>query len=82
MEAIANDQTRELEAHRPGDFNLQQDATHEAPANPSSMHDPATWVKQVPGPPPQFAWGRPGDLPSTAGGVPNGSVSAAGQAAT
>eukprot|EP00972_Heterocapsa_arctica_P090373 13330749-Heterocapsa_arctica.AAC.1 len=44
------------------------------------MLDPATWIKQVPGPPLQFTWGRPGDLPSTAGGVPNGSTSATGHA--
>eukprot|EP00972_Heterocapsa_arctica_P000492 71728-Heterocapsa_arctica.AAC.1 len=53
-----------------------------APDNPSSMLDPATWIKQAPGPIPKFTWGRPGDLPSTAGGLPNGSTSDTGQVAT
>eukprot|EP00972_Heterocapsa_arctica_P092607 13656346-Heterocapsa_arctica.AAC.1 len=81
MEDIANDQTRELEPHRPSDFDLQQDLTHETPANPSIMLDPATWIKQAPGPPSKFTWGRPGDMASTAGGIPNGSTNAAGQLA-
>eukprot|EP00972_Heterocapsa_arctica_P022562 3319281-Heterocapsa_arctica.AAC.1 len=79
MAAIADDQIRELEPNRPEDFNLQQDITHEVPANPSSMLDPATWTKLVAGPP-AYAWGGPADLPTTAGGRPNGAAVTSGQA--
>eukprot|EP00972_Heterocapsa_arctica_P103943 15318734-Heterocapsa_arctica.AAC.1 len=72
MAAIANDQARELEPNRPEDFNLQQDTTHAAPANPSDMRDPATWIRQVAGPPAHYTWGLPSDFPTMAGGSPNG----------
>eukprot|EP00972_Heterocapsa_arctica_P104153 15349357-Heterocapsa_arctica.AAC.1 len=45
MEAIANDQARELEPNRPEDYNLPHDAAHELPANRSDMCDPATWTQ-------------------------------------
>eukprot|EP00972_Heterocapsa_arctica_P077769 11472700-Heterocapsa_arctica.AAC.1 len=75
MEAIANDQARELEPNRPEDFNLPQDITLEVPVNRSNMRDPATWTQLAMAPPTHYTWGL---FSATAGGRPNGEALAPG----